>query len=187
MQLKTFERTSGIKSELTQIRRAGNIPAVIYAKGELAQHVVVDGAQFRALLRDVKKGCLSITKISLEGNNGIKEAVLKEIQYNPTTYDVSHLDFESLDPSRYINVKVPIQYVGIADCVGIKSGGGTLRQVIRSMRISCLPKHIPGEPLQIDIRELQVGQTKRLSDIVMPDGIKPLADLNEVAVVIAKG
>ncbi len=186
MQLKTFERTSGIKSELTQMRRAGNIPAVIYAKGEPVQHVIVDGAQFRALLRDVKSGCLSITKVSLEGAVDVKEAVLKEIQYHPTTYDVWHLDFEALHPSRYVNVKVPIRYVGVADCVGIKSGGGTLRQVIRSMRVSCLPKDMP-EAFEMDIRELQVGQTKRLSDIVLPANIKPLADLNEVAVVIAKG
>lgn len=185
MQLKTFKRSSAVKSELNQIRRSGNIPAVVYSKGEAGKEIAVDGAQFKALLRSVKSGCLSTTKITLEGAIDVKEAVLKEIQYNPTTYEVWHLDFEELEPSRPVNVKVPIQYTGVPDCVGIKLGG-TLRQVIRALRVSCLPKDMPTE-FKLDVRELQIGQTKRLSDIAIPENVKPLVDLNEVAVVIAKG
>lgn len=185
MQLKTFKRSSGVKSELNQIRRDGNIPAVIYSKGQAGEEIAVDGAQFRALLREVKSGCLSTTKVSLEGAVDVKEAVLKEIQYHPTTYDVWHLDFEVLDAQKPVNVQVPIQFTGVPDCVGIKLGG-TLRQVIRRMRVSCLPKDMP-TAFQLDVRELQIGQTKRLADIVIPANVKPLVDLNEVAVVIAKG
>lgn len=185
MQLKTFKRASGKKSELNQIRRSGNIPAVVYAKGQPGANITVDGKEFQALLRGVKSGCLSTTKIHLGGDVGAQEVVLKEIQYHPTTYAVWHLDFEALDAASPVSVKVPVQCAGVPDCVGIKLGG-TLRQVIRSMRVSCLPKDIPTE-FQVDIRELQIGQTKRLSDITLPAGVKPLVDLNEVAIVIAKG
>lgn len=185
MQLKTYKRSSGVKSELNQIRRSGNIPAILYAKGEKGQEIVVDGPQFKALVRSVKNGCLSTTKITLEGEVSTKEVVLKEIQYHPTSYDVWHLDFEELSPERLVSVKVPVQCTGVPDCVGIKLGG-TLRQVIRALRVSCLPKDIP-TAFQVDVRELQIGQTKRLSDIAIPENVRPLADLNEVAIVIAKG
>lgn len=185
MQLKTFSRASGSKSELNKIRRSGNIPAVIYSKGQPGQNIAVDGTQFRALLRNVKKGCLSTVKIALEGEIAVEEAVLKEIQYHPTTDQVWHLDLEALDQAAPVKVKIPVICTGVPDCVGIKLGG-TLRQVIRAMRVSCLPKDMPSE-FQIDIRDLQIGQTKRLSDIAIPDNVTPLVDLNEVAVVIAKG
>jgi len=81
-------------------------------------------------------------------------------------------------------VKVPINCIGVADCAGIKLGG-FLRQVIRHVKVECLPKKIP-EEFQVDIKDLGIRQSKRLSDISMPEGVKPLANLEEVVVVIAK-
>ena len=70
------------------------------------------------------------------------------------------------------------------DCVGIKLGG-FLRQVIRSVKVRCLPKNIP-QNFELDIRNLKMRQSKRLSDLVMPEGVTPLAATDEVVVVIAK-
>jgi large subunit ribosomal protein L25 len=83
-----------------------------------------------------------------------------------------------------VTVNVPIQILGLADCVGIKLGG-FLRQVIRSLKVSCLPKHIPQE-FELDVRDLNVGQSKRLSDIAIPGTARPIGRMSEVAVVIAK-
>jgi large subunit ribosomal protein L25 len=64
-------------------------------------------------------------------------------------------------------------------------GGGFLRQVIRSMKVSCLPKHIPQE-FFVDVRELNVAQSKRLADIEIPANVRPMGKLNEVAVIVGK-
>lgn len=184
MNLTMFKRNASRKSELKQIRREGNIPAVLYSKGEAGENIAVNGTEFKALLRGVKPGFLSTTVFILNGDGRKCRAIVKEIQYKSTNYEVSHLDFVELLDDVRINVKVPIQCTGVIECVGIKLGG-VLRQVIRALKVSCLPNEIPGE-FYLDVRELGIKQTKRLAAIEIPANVRPLVDLNEVAVVIAK-
>jgi len=63
--------------------------------------------------------------------------------------------------------------------------GGFMRQVIRALKVSCLPKDIPQE-FVLDVKDLSIAQSKRLSDIELPSSVRPLARMNEIAVVIAK-
>ena len=83
-----------------------------------------------------------------------------------------------------VNVNVPIRCIGAADCPGIKLGG-FLRQVMRHLKVNCLPKDMPKE-LILDIKDLGMKQTKRIKDMVVPNTLTPLASMNEVIVVIAK-
>lgn len=184
MNLEVFKRATS-KSETKKIRREGDIPAVIYVKNKATETVVVKGSEFSSLLRKLQPGRLSTTVFTLKDEQGkTHRVIVKEIQYEPTTYAVRHLDFEGLVDDQKINVKVPVECTGIVDCAGIKLGG-VLRQVIRFLRVRCLPKDIP-TVFQIDIRNLAQFESKRLSDLEIPPTVRPLADLNEVAVVIAK-
>lgn len=185
MKLKLLKRDSLKKSETSKIRRSGNIPAVMYVRGKPTDAIAIDGPEFSSILRNIQPGRLSTTIFTLTDEKGkARRAVLKEIQYAPTTYNVQHLDFEELFDDTQVSVKVPIECIGVADCVGIKLGG-FLRQVIRHIRVRCLPKDIP-QVFQVDVRNLAMYDTKRLADLDIPQTIRPLADLNEVAVVIAK-
>lgn len=167
-----------------QLRRAGSIPAVFYAPGDQGQSIEVNGQQFEAALRGVKPGHLATTKFTLDFDGKKTQAIIKDIQYDVTTYRVIHLDFEELKKDTHVNVNVPIECVGMEDCVGIKLGGVS-RQVIRSVRVNCLPQDIPTH-FQIDIRDLMIGQALRLSSIAMPKGVRPLATTDEVIVTVKK-
>lgn len=168
-----------------QIRREGKIPAVVYSGGKDGEMIVINANDWLALIKQIKPGCLSTTIFTLVGENGKEiRAILKDIQYQVTTYNVLHLDFLELQDSVPVSLNIPLQCTGVVDCVGVKLGGN-LRQVIRAVPVRCLPKDIPSE-FQIDVRDLAIGQSRRLSDIEMPAGVRALAPLNEVAVVIAK-
>lgn len=184
MKLNAVERTTKKKSETKQIRREGKIPAILYSPGQPNQELVIDSAEMSAVLRKMKLGHLQTTTFTLVIGGKEKKAIIKDIQYQLTSYQVSHIDFEELNADVPVSVKVPIQCVGVGDCVGIKLGG-FLRQVIRHVKVECLPKHIPTE-FVIDVTELGIKQSKRLADIAMPKGVKPLAKLEDVVVVIAK-
>lgn len=185
MKLKFFKRDDQKKSETKKIRREGNIPAVIYLQGNETANITIGGSEFSSIIRDVLPGRLSTTIFTLVDEGGkTHKAVLKEIQYAPTTYQVQHLDFEELLDDVKVNIKVPIEFTGVADCVGVKLGG-VLRQVIRHLKLQCLPKDIP-TAFQLDVRTLALGQSKRLSDLEIPPTVRPLVDMREVAVVIAK-
>jgi large subunit ribosomal protein L25 len=185
MKLTLTTRTSATKSAIKAIRREGNIPAVIYGLGEAVEKITVKGEEFRAVLRNLPQGQLATTVFDLHLGSKARKAIVKDIQYNVASYDVEHIDFVLLANDKRVTVNVPIQVTGIAECPGIKLGG-TLRQVIRTLKVSCLPKDIPSE-FQIDIRDLNITQSKRLSDIAIPSKVRALAQMSEVAVVIAKG
>jgi large subunit ribosomal protein L25 len=184
MELKVNQRKAEKKSQAKSLRREGKIPAVIYHRSKEAESVSINSKDFTVLLRGVQQGRLCTTIFSLTSDNGARRAILKDIQYNPVTYEVIHLDFEELIDGITVNIKVPIECTGVADCVGIKLGG-FLRQVKRHLRVNCLPKDIPTH-FPLNIAEMELYNSKRMKDLDIPDTLRPLANLSEVVVVIAK-
>jgi large subunit ribosomal protein L25 len=184
MKLKIEKRLSVKKSDSNRIRREGNIPAVLYSQGVANENISVDGVQFAEVLRKMVSGRLSTIKFSLVDGDAEVSAVVKDIQYHPTTYQVLHMDFERLIPGSPITLNVPVEFTGVATCTGIKLGG-FLRTVVRHLKVSCVPEKIP-EFFTLDVEKLAIGQSLRLSSIKMPEGVVPKGALTEVAVVIAK-
>lgn len=185
MELKLHRRQTEKKSSISQARRDGLIPAVVYKQGQPGHAIAVEESAFSAFMRRLKPGHLPTTRLKLMDEKGKPiEVIVKEIQYHPTTYRVLHLDFLELAADAEISVKIPIECTGVADCLGVKQGG-VLRQVLRTVRVRCLPKHLP-HSFTLDVKDLGMGHSRRLKDIVMDKGVRPLDALNEVAVVIAK-
>ncbi len=184
MKLNVTSRKAANKSESNQLRRQGLVPAVIYKKGETSETIAIDAKEFSTLLRGVKPGHLATTKFELVEGGKARLAIIKDIQYNPINYDVIHIDFELLDEKIQINVNIPIEFTGVADCVGVKLGG-VIRQVIRGLRVRCYPKDMP-ESFTLDVKNMSMKDCKRLKDLDIPNTVRPLTDLNEVVVVIAK-
>jgi large subunit ribosomal protein L25 len=184
MKLTANVRASTKKSDTKQIRREGKIPAILYSAGHPNEQLILDAAEFNAILRQMKPGHLGTTIFQLQIDGKSKRVIIKDIQYQLTTYLVSHIDFEVLFDDVLVKVQVPIQCIGVAECAGIKLGG-FLRQIIRHVKVECLPKHIPAE-FFIDVKDLGIKQSKTLSDIKIPQGVKPLAQMDEVVVVVSK-
>lgn len=184
MKLTVTKRLEVTKGGTKAIRRRGDIPAVIYGLGQSVEKVTVNGSEFRAVLRNLPAGQLATTTFEVTFDGKSHRAIVKDIQYHVVSYQVEHVDFFLLSDKEPVTINVPIQLRGVAECPGIKLGG-TLRQVIRTLKVSCLPKDIPAE-FQIDIGALNIAESKRLSDVEIPKNVRPLVSLNEVAVVIAK-
>ena len=166
------------------MRREGNIPAILYGPKAAPEAFYVKNEEVQTVLRKMKKGFLPTTVFELQTEKGIRKAIIKEIHYHVASYAVQHIDFLLLSDDVPVTVNVPIQVLGVAESVGVKLGG-FMRQAIRTLKVKCLPKDIPQEFI-IDVREMDIAQSKRLSDIELPANVKPLAKMNEVAVVIAK-
>lgn len=184
MKLSYFSRTTGKKGDVNKLRREGKIPCVLYGQNQPGTPICIKKEELEAILRDLRPGLLPTTVFELHDGHKTHKALIKEIQYHRTSYAVEHIDFYPVSDQNPIAVSIPIRLVGIAECAGVKLGG-FVRHVIRHLKVSCLLKDVPQE-LTLDIRELQIAQSKRLSDIPLPQGIRPLAKMNEVAVVIAK-
>jgi large subunit ribosomal protein L25 len=171
------------------------IPACIYGNGVKdgqSEYITILAAELEAHLRDMKKSGVLLATSIFELSDG-RSAIIKEIQYHRTNYKVLHIDFYIVDKKEQVTVNVPIQIDGKDECVGVKLGG-FLRQVIRTLKVQCLPSDIPPK-FTIDVRDLnhtaegdkKPNKSKRLSDIALPKGVKPLlTDMNQVAVSVGK-
>lgn len=184
MDLNYTKRAVACKTEVKRLRREGKIPAILYSEGKKGEEIAVDGNELKKILNRLEQGTLSTQVFMLSDGGKKRKAIIKDIQYKVTSYDIIHLDFEELHDNVSVNVNIPIRCVGAAECAGVKLGG-FLRQIIRAMRVRCLPKDIPAL-FEVDVRELHVGQSKKLRDLVIPKNVKPMADLKEVAVVVSK-
>ncbi len=184
MKLAVQKRVKGTKGDVNKLRREGNVPGILYGGNEPEVPVHVKADEIQAILRNMKPGLLSTTVFELTEGSKKHKAIIKDIQYHVATYDVVHIDFALLSEEKPVTLNVSIQMIGVADCAGVKLGG-FIRQVIRSIKVSCLPKHIPQE-FTVDIRDLNIGQSKRLSDIAMPAHVRPIGKLDQVAVIVGK-
>lgn len=185
MKLQIVPRDSKKKSELTRVRLEDNIPAVIYNRGKESEPITINGSEWNAFFRTVPSGRLSSTVLTLVDQNGkVRRVVVKDIQYEITTYKVIHLDFEELHDDVKVSLRVPIECSGVVDCVGVKLGG-VVRQVVRSLRVRCFPRDIPAF-FDLDVRSMELFQAKRLADLNIPENVHPLTNLDTVAVVIVK-
>lgn len=180
MKLKTEKRSHDRKGELTDIRLKGDIPAVIYKTGESSQTITVDGHAFRKVLGIMQDGHLSTTVFDLDG----VKALVKEIQYHPSTYQILHIDFMALRDDHFVDVNVPVVCINQADCVGIKLGG-FLRKVKRHVRVRCKPKDLP-EHFQLDVKNMSIGDSLRAKHLTVNEKVKLLVGEENVLAVVAK-
>lgn len=181
MELTVTPRT---KSETNKIRREGNIPAILYSKGLKGEEIVVEGGDFKKVLNRLEPGTLSAQIFTLMINGKKRRAIVKDIQYHITTYAVLHIDFEELHEDVPVSLNIPLRCTFSAECLGVKLGG-IFRQITRSLRVRCLPKDIPTH-FELNVRDLGLGQAMKLEQIALPKGVKAMANLNDVAVVISR-
>lgn len=185
MKLKMQPRNAEKKGDAKKMRREDDIPAIIYGHGTTAEPITVKNSEFTTLLRSVLPGRLSTTIFTLSDAKGKeRRAILKDVQYHVTTYNIMHLDFEELQDNVKVNVKIPIECIGAAESPGIKLGG-VLRQVIRYLRVRCLPRDIPSA-FELDVKSLGPREARRLEDLTIPETVRPLANLKEVVAVVVK-
>lgn len=184
MKLSIFERKAEKKSDTKKIRREGKIPAILYGLSQPPRLICLKGSEMQSILRSLQPQLLATTVFELLEGEKAHRALVKEIQYHPTSYAIEHIDFMILSDSVPVTVNVPIQIHGAMECVGVKLGG-FIRHVIRSLKVKCFPRDLPKEFI-LNVQNLDLAGVLRLSDLAIPEGVRPLAKMNEVAVVIAK-
>jgi len=185
VEIQISERSAKTKGEAKKLRREQQIPICIYSDGKPADSASLSYVDFETVLRNLTPGFLPTTVFELKDAKGKKrKAIVKDIQYKPTTYEVMHLDFQELHDAIPVDLKVPIELMNQVDCIGVKLGG-FLRTLIRHLKVRCLPKNIPTH-FEIDVRELNLNQYRRVSDLAIPAGVTPLEKPQEIVVSVLK-
>ena len=166
--LAASERQSEGKSANRNLRRSGYIPGVLYGGKEEPKKISI-------MEKDIVKAteiagfATQILRISMDGKD--VDVVVKEIQRHPATSRVLHADFMRVDPDSKITLVVPIRTLNDESCIGVKVSGGQVNHLINDIEISCLASNLP-EQLEIDVQEMDIGDTVSLSEIKLPEGVE---------------
>jgi len=109
------------------------------------------------------------------GEKGKSQAVLvKELQHDPVTGALIHIDFSAVSLHEKISIDVQIERVG--EAAGVTQQGGVLEHLLRSVKVECLPSDIP-EKIELDVEHLNIGDSLYVKDIVPPSGVTILDDM----------
>jgi len=110
-----------------------------------------------------------ILKVHLDGKE--TPAVVRDIQRNPASSKVVHVDFLRVSMDKEIAVHIPLHFLNEDTCVGVKQQGGIVMRNVNEVEVSCLPAKLP-EYLELDVAALEIGDVLHLSDIPLPEGVE---------------
>ncbi len=146
----------------------GSVPGIIYGKNTEPTKIIFE----EKILKKIMTSGGFYSKILDLDINGKKEKVLpKELQYHPVTDRLIHFDFLRVQENTKVTVDVPVEFLNQETCPGLKKGG-VLNLVRRLIGLTCNANKIP-EKLQFDLFETEIGDAIKISNINLPDGVKP--------------
>lgn len=174
--VKTKQREQLGGKASRRLRKEGNVPAVLYGSNMKSVPLVLNKKDIIQILKS-ESGENTIFKVSFDSKS--HNVMIKEMQIDPLTDELIHVDLVQITMNKAIQVSVPIELTG--EAVGEKSEGGFVDFVTREVEVECLPQKIP-EQIEVDVSDLHINQSIRLEDITPPQGVKFLEDPQTVIV-----
>lgn len=176
-QLQVQLREDAGKQQAKALRRAGQIPAVYYTHGQKSVSLSVDAHILKMLLQQ-DTNILDI--IFPDGK--AKKTIVRDIQRDPVTDDVLHVDFLGIKLDEKIKMTIPILLTGTP--VGVRLDGGILEHLLREVEVEGLPLDIP-EHIEIDVTEMKLGDVKTLESIPA-DKFRFITELTHPLAIVAQ-
>ena len=176
--LAAVTRNERGKNESRRLRRAGQVPAVLYGgKASGGAAIKMDPKALLDILHS-ESGINTLIGLSVDGGTA-SPVLVKEFQLDPVSNELLHVDFYRPELDRAITVTVPVTLTGEAP--GVKQQGGLVDFVQRDVQVECLPTEIP-EHIEVDISNLMIGQGVRLHDLLQDVAWKPMSDPDSLLV-----
>jgi large subunit ribosomal protein L25 len=180
--LTAFPRTMTRRGGVKKLRTTGRVPAVIYGRQGQPQNLEVSKVEIENLIKhSVSENLLLDLNVS-EDSRPKRLVLVQDIQHNPLTGALLHLDLHEVSENEKVTVFVPVETVG--EATGVKNGGGVLEHVLFKVKVRALPKDLP-EVIEIDVSALEIGKAVHIGEMKPPAGVEILGDKNIPVVAVA--
>jgi large subunit ribosomal protein L25 len=170
VQLKGTVRSGKGKGAARKLRQKARIPGVLYGKGRDPVMLELDSREF---IRAVANHAPSNIIVDLSvGAEAVVKTLIREVQLDPVSGSVVHVDLNQISLTDRIEVEVPIELQGVP--TGVKNSGGILQHPHRTLALKCLPQEMP-DAIRIDVTALEIGDSIHVSDLSL-ENLEILAD-----------
>lgn len=173
-QLSGSIRSNVGKKDAKAVRDSGKVPCVLYGSGTQTHFAIADIAAEKLIFNP------DVFQVELDIDGKKAKAIIQELQQNPITDKIVHIDFLELDPKKPVKVALPVRLTGASRGV---LAGGKLLQVFRRLKVVALPGDLP-EAIVVDITKMRIGHSVRVGDLEK-DGLK-FVDAKSAVVVSVK-
>ena len=157
------------KGSSRRLRRlADKIPAILYGgKSEPVSLTLIR----KDLEKSLENEAFYTQIITVEFDGNSEKAILKDLQRHPAKETVMHADFLRVVDDVKLYVRIPLHFLNEDICVGVKTQGGIVSHSMTELEVMCFPKDLP-EYLDVDLLEIELGQSVHISDITLPAGVE---------------
>ncbi len=164
--LNVFPRSTQGKNANRRTRAAGRIPGVLYGGSRDCTNVEIDTVEFTKVMGSIA-GSSVIFDLHQENTNEDSIALMRELQKNPVTDEVMHIDLFEIPRGEPITVDVKLEMTD--ESLAIKHGEAVLAQILDSVEVSCLPRELP-ESIPVSLEGLEVNDKVYVKDLTTPAG-----------------
>ncbi|MGH8618992.1 MAG: 50S ribosomal protein L25/general stress protein Ctc [Burkholderiales bacterium] len=176
MEFTAYPRTVEGTGASRRLRRTGKVPGIVYGSTQKAEPIEVDQL---ALLRHLKLEAFHASILDMKLDGKTTPVLLRDVQRHPFKSQILlHVDFQRVDKSKKIHMKVPFHFVNQDICPGVKVGGGVVNHIMNEVDIQCLPDDLP-EFLEVDLGKLELGHAFHVNDLALPKGVEIIARLKK--------
>jgi large subunit ribosomal protein L25 len=165
--LQVQPRAESGKNANRRLRQQGQVPAVVYGGGRDPLAIQVDKRTLLNLMRSTE-GHNPVFLLQLAGTDKSRHAMIREMQIDPVSRHVLHVDFQRVLMTEKVRVSVHVELTGVP--YGVKTDGGMLDFVTREVHVECTPDRIPAK-LVADVSALHIGQHLEAKDLALPEGV----------------
>ena len=167
MKVIAFARKEQGSGASRRLRNAGQTPGIIYGGASAPVAITLD---HNALYHALKKETFHSSILDMEIDGVTQQVLLRDFQMHAFKQLVLHADFQRIDATQNIHVKVPLHFVNAELSPAVKLSSGIISHVASDLDITCLPKDLP-EFVTVDLANIEVGHSIHLSDLKLPAGV----------------
>jgi large subunit ribosomal protein L25 len=149
------------------MRRSGKTPGIVYGGTAKPQPIELD---HNALFHALRNEAFHASILSMKVDGAATRVLLRDVQMHPFRNEVLHVDFQRIDESKKIHMKVPLHFVNAEVSPAVKSQGAIVSHVMTELDIACLPKDLP-EFIEVDLSSLDTTHSLHVSGIKLPAGV----------------
>ena len=181
VEIEVEERSNLGRTPAKRMRRKGLIPGIVYGGKRPPVPITIDSSRIQEILKS-ESGINTIFLLRLKGKGAKRHVMIRDFQRDPVTESFVHTDFIRILMDEKVEISVPVKLEGIPE--GVKNQGGILDFILRDIRVSCLPSHIP-EHLVADVTSLLIGDSAKVSDLPWDENLEILTPADQPLAVVS--
>ena len=162
-----FSRSALGSSASRRLRLTAKVPGIVYGGETKPEMIELD---HNALWYALKKEDFHSSILTMTVDKAKSQVLLRDVQYHPFKQLIQHIDFQRVDASKKIHMKVPVHFVNQDISPAVKLSASVVNHVLSDVEISCLPKDLP-KFIEVDLQNLAAGSSVHASDVKLPDGV----------------